>query len=183
MPPGRSSSAVFSRTPPNVKAPVVETIADDDPEDALEEGRDETEILSSINAIDIHRVQWTPSSDVRTEEPKGPPEPGSDPNLTDFDPDAIRAQINTGAFATCTDQLHMLHDYQEFNESHPSPIRLLPATENSDAVPQGYGYLHVPAHNSQGFLAVRTFYHPSLRTTVIDERDFVKAAGHKSTLR
>ena len=56
----------------------------------------------------------------------------------------------------------------------------MPATENSDAVPKGYGYLHVPAHNDQGYLAVRTFYHPSLRTTVIDERDFIRAAGHKN---
>ena len=126
-------------------------------------------------------MQWTPSPDVRAdvEDFCDPPEPEAQPDLTDFDPDAIRAQIDTGAFATCTDQLHMLHDYKEFTAKHPSPIKLLPATDNSDAVPQGYGYLHVPAHNVQGFLAVRTFYHPSLRTTVIDERDLIKAAGHK----
>ncbi len=46
------------------------------------------------------------------------------------------------------------------------------ATEGSDAVPEGYGYLHVPCPNAAGYLAVRTFYHPMLRTTVIDERDF-----------
>jgi len=30
----------------------------------------------------------------------------------------------------------------------------------------------------QEFLAMQTFYHPSLGTTVIDERDLIKAAGH-----
>jgi len=51
----------------------------------------------------------------------------------------------------------------------------MPATVNSDAVPKGVGYLHVPAKNAQGYLAVQTFYTPCLRTTVIDERDLVKA--------
>ena len=39
--------------------------------------------------------------------------------------------------------------------------------------------MHVPADNAQGFLAVRCFYTPQLRTTVIDERDLIIAAGHK----
>jgi len=52
----------------------------------------------------------------------------------------------------------------------------MPATVDSDAVPKGIGYLHVPAKNAQGYLAVPTFYTPCLCTTVIDERDLVKAA-------
>ena len=52
----------------------------------------------------------------------------------------------------------------------------MPATINSDAVPKGVGYLHVPAKNAQGCLSVQTFYTPYLRTTAINERDLVKAA-------
>jgi len=56
-------------------------------------------------------------------------------------------------------------------------VKLLPATVGSDAVPKGMGYLHAPAKNSQGFLAVQTFCTPYLRTAVIDERDLVKASN------
>mgnify|MGYP000608831893 CR=1 FL=1 len=52
----------------------------------------------------------------------------------------------------------------------------MPATVNSDAVPNSVGYLHVPAKNAQGYLSVQTFYTPYLCTTVIDKRDLVKAA-------
>jgi len=52
----------------------------------------------------------------------------------------------------------------------------MPATVNSDAIPKGVGYLHIPAKNVQGYLPVQTFYTPYLRTTVIDERDLVRAA-------
>jgi len=52
----------------------------------------------------------------------------------------------------------------------------MPATVNSDAVPRGVGYLHVPEKNAQGCLSVQTLYTPYLRTTVINERDLVKAA-------
>ena len=85
----------------------------------------------------------------------------SNPHTPNEDaPDIVRAQLDTGAFATCTDQLHMLHNYRQFDDSFPCPIRLLPATENSDTVPIGVGYLHIPARTHEGFLAVRTFYHP-----------------------
>ena len=172
-----------------IVAPDVTTLPDDDPPDLIprpssparpnvthtddgdiyKEGRDDIYEMSPINAVDIHRMMWTPSADVQaeSEETKCP---------LDDDPDAIRAQIDTGAHVSCTDQKHMLHDYREFTRSHPSPIKLMPATVDSDAVPKGIGYLHVPSANAKGFLAVPTFYTPSLRTTVIDERDLVKAA-------
>jgi len=51
---------------------------------------------------------------------------------------------------------------------------------NSNAVPKGCGYLHIPPHNEHGFLAVRTFCTLLLRTTLVDERDLFKAAGHKA---
>jgi len=52
----------------------------------------------------------------------------------------------------------------------------MPAMVNSDAVPKGVAYLHVPVKNTQGFLLVQRFYAPCLHTTVIDQRDLVKAA-------
>jgi len=78
-----------------------------------------------------------------------------------------------------TDQLHMLlvHGYRDFTRSLPSPVKLLPATVGSDAVPKGVGHMHVPAKNAQGFLSVQTFYTPYLQTIVIDERDLVKASN------
>lgn len=39
-------------------------------------------------------------------------------------------------------------------------------------------HMHVPAHNSNGCLPVCCHHSPDLRTTVIDERDSCKAAGH-----
>ena len=104
---------------------------------------------------------------------------GDGPSDVDNDPGALRAQIDSGAFASVTDQLHMLHDYKEFNAEFPCPIRLSPAKRNSTIVPEGVGYLHVPAINAYGHIAVRTFYSPALRTTVIDERDFLRFGGTK----
>ena len=69
----------------------------------------------------------------------------------------------------------MLHDYREFSATFPCPVKLEPAKEGSDIYPQGVGYLHVPAINGRGHISVRTFYSPSLRTTVIDERDFLRS--------
>ena len=100
-------------------------------------------------------------------------------HTVDFDPDAKRAQIDTGAFATVTGDKQLVHDYKEFSESFPCPIKLLPATENSDTIPAGMGYMHVMAPNADGYIPVRTFFHPSLRTTVINEQDFLRAQDRK----
>lgn len=96
----------------------------------------------------------------------------------EFDPDAKRAQVDTGAFATVTGDRQLVHGYPEFNELFPCPIKLLPATENSDTIPAGMGYMHVVAPNADGYIPVCTFFHPSLRTTVINEQDFLRANGH-----
>jgi len=66
-------------------APRIATLPDDDPsciiqkpsldsiKDTLEdgdiykEGRDDIMIMSSINAVDIHRLSWSPSADVQVE--------------------------------------------------------------------------------------------------------------------
>jgi len=136
--------------------------------DIYKEGRDDIVIMSSINEVDIHRLSWSPAADVQVK---------TVADQLDDDLDVIRAQVDTGAHVSCTDQLHMLHGYRSFTQLLPSPVKLMPATVGSDAVPKGFGYLHVPAKNTKGFLAVQTFYTPYLRTTVIDERDLVKASN------
>jgi len=87
-------------------------------------------IMSSINAVDIHCLSWSPAADVQVE---------TVADQLDDDPDAIQAQVDTGAHVSCTDQLHMLHGYQDFTRSLPSPVKLMPATVGSDAVPKGVG--------------------------------------------
>ena len=118
-----------------------------------------------INAIDTSNFPILPGDDIESM------------TFQAHDETVPRAQLDTGAFASCTNQQHLLHNYRAFGPSFPSPVRLLPATDGSDAVPEGFGYLHVPAACHDGYIAVRTFYHPSLRTTVIDERDFIKGLG------
>jgi hypothetical protein len=175
--------------------PDVKTLPDDDPSvssseetlpstdddsslDGFDQERESIGILSPLNSIEIPVATITHSNDVEDGESIANPEPGAPP-LDDSDDDVPRAQIDTGAFASCTDQLHLLHHYRPFTTDFPCPVKLQPATEGSDAIPHGVWYLHVPAEHPSGFLAVRTFYHPDLRTTVIDERDFAKAAGHR----
>jgi len=130
---------------------------------------------SFINAIDVHHISWSPSADVQIEVDDVPVNSVSAQHEDNMD--ALQAQVDTGAHVSCTDQLHMLHKYRDFTRSLPSPVKLLPATVGSDAIPKGMGYLHAPAKNSQGFLAVQTFYTPYLRITVIDKRDLVKASN------
>ena len=130
-----------------------------------------------LNAIDLHPLDCPPLDNVCSDPPAAPPELQAP--AVDDDPDVPRAQIDTGAFVSCTGSKSLLHNYREFTPEFPCPVKLLPATDGSDAIPLGFGYLHVPASNSAGFLPVRTFYHPAIRTTVIDERDFIRAAGHK----
>ena len=70
--------------------------------DTYEEGRDDIMIMSSINAVDIHRMSWLPAANVQAE-PVDVPQ--------DDDPDAIRAQVDTGTHVKCTDQQYMLQGY------------------------------------------------------------------------
>jgi len=64
-------------------APSIATLPDDDPScnvqkpsfasvnvdvedgDTCKEGRDDIVIMSSINAVDIHHISWSPAADVR----------------------------------------------------------------------------------------------------------------------
>jgi len=177
------SKNVKSRRP---VAPRTATLPDDDPSgttqkpsfasidddfedgDLCKEGRDDIVIVSSVNAVDIHRLPWSPAPDVQVKTVADHP---------DDDLDVIRAQVDTGAHVSCTDQLHMPHGYRDFTQSFPSPVKLMPVTAGSDAVPKGVGCLHVPVKNTEGFLSVQTFCTPCLRTAAIDERGLVKASN------
>ena len=74
----------------------------DEDGDICKEHRDDIMIMSSINVVDVHRISLSPAADVRAD---------SVDDLQDDDPDAIRAQVDTGAHVSCTDQKHMLHGY------------------------------------------------------------------------
>jgi len=67
------------------------------------------------DAVNVNRMSCSPSADVYDTEP----------SLTLKDPDALRAQIDTGADVSCTDQLHMLHQCRAFDEAFPSPIKMM----------------------------------------------------------
>ncbi|KAG7373018.1 hypothetical protein IV203_033742 [Nitzschia inconspicua] len=48
----------------------------------------------------------------------------------------------------------------------------------ADAIPHGVGYMHIPTDTLRpGYLSVRTFYHPNIRATFINERDLLCASG------
>jgi hypothetical protein len=122
-----------------------------------------------LNGVNIAQVDLLPTLDTVIEKSKS-----KNSNVGT----AVRAMIDTGAFATCTDQLGYLHGYTPFSRQNPCPVKLLPAMDGVDAIPKGYGYLHIPCNQmSGGYLPIRAFYHPALRTTVIDERDLLKASG------
>lgn len=134
-----TSSAPFPQvSATRTKTPMVETLPDDDP------ARTESP-LSSIGAIRIDPPAWTTTDDIYCEAdglPFGSMEISPSPTFIAAN-DAIHAHLDTAAFATCTDQLHMLHDYKNFSETYSCPIRLLPATETSVTIPKGVGYLHI----------------------------------------
>ena len=65
--------------------------------------------MSSINAIDIHRISWSPSADVQIELDDVLVNSISAEHEDDMD--VLRAQVDTGAHVSCTDQLHMLHGH------------------------------------------------------------------------
>ena len=182
--PGRVTTCLY---PLDEGTEDTDTIDDDEFSNFFDDSNPDHSIAIELNAIRIQRPEVIQAYDIMSDDSDDDEsilnevEEGSSkdetPPIVDDDPDAIRAQIDSGAFASCTDQLHMLHDYKEFSKSFPCPLHLLPAAVGLDLTPKGVSFLHVPALNAQGHIAVRTFYHPNLRTTVIDECDFQKFGG------
>jgi len=73
--------------PPCMQKPSFLSINDNiEDGDMCEEGRDDIMIMSSINAVDIHRLSWSPAADVQVE---------TVADHLDDDPNAIRAQVDT----------------------------------------------------------------------------------------
>ena len=202
----RLPSANESPGPLSPTAPAVETLADDDPPPLLarddplirshdqgsdfavfeDQGSDSRKpIAFNINAVDICLPDVPCGADVypdfaAAQEPTASSSGRSVLVVGAKDAETtVRAQIDTGAFTSCTYIMHLLHNYVAFDKDNPCPIKLLPASDGSDLTPLGYGYLHVPAPTAKGHIAVQCFYHPELRTTVIDERDFVRGTGGK----
>ena len=182
----------------NANADESESDDDDEDDDVYQLYSHVRSISIELNAVNVRHRFDTESYDVLSASPEDDDWSACSSNSSaigsideewtkechdDFedDPDAVRAQVDTGAFASVTDKKHMLHDYREFSQSFPCPVTLMPAKDGSDITPEGCGYLHTPAPNAHGFIAVRTFYSPNLRTTVIDERDFHKYNGGRSS--
>lgn len=140
--------------------------------DPTDESDDETASLftATINAIDTDLGIPLDTTDVIGE---------SIPEKQESEIDCVRAQMDTGAAISCcgSEGLPFLHSYSTFSQKSPCPIKMGAAFSDADAVPHGYGYLHVPAHNKDGFLRVLTFYHPKLRTTLVNEKDLIRGAG------
>ncbi len=116
--PAKPVSSNTSTTPTHsddVSVHTVTTTASSDQSwaDDMDEGRDPNCILSDIGSIQMPPTTWVPSSDVLEAPPSGDPEPNAP--SAECDPDAPRAQIDTGAFATCTGNKNLLHDYKEFS--------------------------------------------------------------------
>ena len=155
----------------------VNSISDDDPNPHVPEKEDRSDEYidpSILNSVRVCDTTFVPNSDVYDGDLPMFQESEQDANLyridsdhQPFDSEALRAQIDTGTSASVTDRIDLLHFYREFDETFRCPIKLLPATEGSDTVPIGVGYLMVPAPGEPGFIMVRTFFHPNLRTTVI----------------
>ena len=99
------------------------------------------------------------------------------------DPDAIRGEIDTGAKVTCTNLLYILHDYTPYTAVKPSPLRLKGAiaSDSNSIVPLGHGYIRLPSPNRQGYIAVRSYYHPDLTSTLISENDILNSSGQSSS--
>jgi len=54
--------------PCDTQKPSLDSIGDDTNDgDTYKEGRDDIMIMSHINAIDVHRISWSPAADVQIE--------------------------------------------------------------------------------------------------------------------
>jgi hypothetical protein len=127
--------------------------------------------LFELNAVAINTAHFVPSTDTVVDDTY------KTTLLTDTSGN-VRGQIDTGASASFTDQLDFLHDFVQYSDSHPCSLTLQHAVAGSDTTPSGYGYLHVPCPSMPlGYLPIHYYYHPNLRTTVIDERDFARASS------
>ena len=74
---------------------------------------------------------------------------------------SLRGQIDTGAGISCSNALHLFHNYRKYNEMYKSTIQLSAAIRkgntdaNASVIPEGEGYLLIPAMNADGYIPIQ----------------------------
>jgi len=137
---------------------------------------------ASLNAVDSFPHSWAPSYDtlaaddfsVSSEDTCRVNNLKSASSMAEasYSSEDTRAQLDTGAMVTCTNLLHILHDfrYYSYDSKFPCTTRLTGAIDKSvEIFPLGEGSLHVPAINRQGFVAIKCLYSPLLSSTLLSE--------------
>ena len=69
-----------------------------------------------------------------------------------------------------------MYHYQPYTPKFRCPVKLTGAVGTNNIHPLGEGFLHLPAPNPSGFLAVRCFYSPHLSSTLVSPRDILKTS-------
>ncbi|KAG7369542.1 reverse transcriptase RNA-dependent DNA polymerase [Nitzschia inconspicua] len=114
-------------------------------------------------------VNWTSS------EPHAPVLPTA---LDGFD-DLPRAQMDDAAQVSCSNDKTLLHRYRPYDQDFPCPIRLKPAVHHAAVLPEGQGYIRVPAPAPYGYHDFLVYYSPLLNATLLSESDLYKALGYR----
>ncbi|KAG7343607.1 hypothetical protein IV203_021615 [Nitzschia inconspicua] len=99
-------------------------------------------------------------------------------DLDGFD-DLPRAQMNDAAQVSCSNDKTLLHHYRPYGPGFPCPIRLKPAVQNAAVLPEGQGYIRVPAPAPYGYHNFLVYYSPLLNATLLSESDLYKALGYR----
>lgn len=87
----------------------------------------------------------------------------------------ICGQLDAAAHITCSNTIHLFHNYKPYTETFRSPLQLTVAIKksnsdiNSSIIPEGEGYFLIPASNIVGCVPVKAYYSPYLQFTLIGE--------------
>ncbi|KAG7341265.1 GAG-pre-integrase domain containing protein [Nitzschia inconspicua] len=123
----------------------------------------------NINAVDFQPLGLLlPFDDVYAVDDPTDPLPADDNprtvNWTSTEPDAPvlnsdidgfddlpRAQMDDAAQVSCSNNKTLLHHYCPYGPGFPCPIRLKPDVQNAAVLPEGQGYIRVPAPAPYGY--------------------------------
>ncbi|KAG7370163.1 reverse transcriptase RNA-dependent DNA polymerase [Nitzschia inconspicua] len=151
----------------------------------------------NINAVDFQPLDLLlPFDDVYAIDDPTDPLPADDTprtvNWTSTEPDAPvlhsdvdgfddlpRAQMDDAAQVSCSNDKTLLHHYRPYGPGFPCPIRLKPAVQNAAVLPEGQGYIRVPAPAPYGYHDFLVYYSPLLNATLLSESDLYKALGYR----
>ena len=96
------------------------------------------------------------------------PVPNSELNF-----ESKRAQVDTAAMVSCTNDLSIIHHYKPYTDRKPSPVRLKAAIKGQRyVVPLGHGYIRCPSPH--GFADCHVYYSPQLTGTLLSPEDVIK---------